>query len=385
MSQESDRHRESGVDGLGALIADDIEEQSRPRSERRRRRRRPFITILALLIVIALVVFGIFFARDVINQFRDVPDYTGSGKETVQITVEPGDSLSDIAQKLVDADVVKSARAFTDAAEGNDAAMAIQPGTYQLKTQMKASLALDALLGKGSKLTQTFTIVEGQTVSQTIAKLSEATGIPLADFEAALADRANLGIPAWVPADVPVLEGLLSPGTYEFEPDDTALGILQAMVAHFTQRAADLGLEQKAAGVGLSPYDVLKVASLIETEIKIPDERPMAARVIYNRLAAGEPLGIDAATAYGVGKKGNELTTADLQDPNNPYNLRIVPGLPPTPISGFGNAAVEAALAPAEGTWKWYVVNSADGTHAFVSTYEEFLAARQVCQQNGWC
>ncbi|GAB3301819.1 endolytic transglycosylase MltG [Epidermidibacterium keratini] len=385
MSQDSDRHRESGVDGLGALIADDIEDQSRPRSERRRRRRRPLITLVAFIIVAAIVVFAVFFARDIINQFRDVPDYTGSGKEAVQVTVDPGDSLSDIAQKLVDADVVKSARAFTDAAEGNDAAKSIQPGTYQLKTQMKATLALDTLLGNGSKLTQTVTIIEGQTVAQTIAKLSEATGIPLADFEAALADRANLGIPAWVPADVPVLEGLISPGTYEFQPDDTALTILQSMVAHFTQRTADLGIEQKAAAVGLSPYDVLKVASLIETEIKIPDERSMAARVIYNRLAAGEALGIDASTAYGVGKKGNELTTADLQDPNNPYNLRIVPGLPPTPISGFGDAAVEAALNPAEGTWKWYVVNSADGTHTFVSTYEEFLAARQVCQQNGWC
>lgn len=373
----------SEVDDLGALIQGDLEEQERPR--RRRRKRGKVAPILAALVAVAIAVGAVLFAKDLFSDWKEVPDYTGSGTESVQVRVEDGDTLSDIAVALEKAGVVKSARAFTDAAADNEDSKSLQPGLYSLKKEMKASLALEAMLDPNAIQTMKVTLPEGLTQKQTVARLAEATGKPVADFEAALADRANLGLPAWFPADAANLEGVLQPGTYSFDPEDTPLSMVQALVAGFNAVAASTGLEQGAAAVGQSPYNVVVIASLIEREAKHDDDRPKVARVIYNRLAKPMALQIDAATAYGVGKPGNELTKADLDDKSNPYNLRVLPGLPPTPIANVSEASIKAALQPADGTWIYYVVNSADGHHAFVTTDAEFLAAKQECQKNGWC
>ena len=378
------RDNGSEVDDLGALIRGNIDghETDQPRPKRRRSRVAP---ILAALVAVAIGVAAVMFAKDLFAGFGDVPDYTGEGTDTVQVRIDEGDTISDIAVKLQEAGVVKSARAFTDAAADEEKSKNIQPGLYALKKQMKATVALQAMLDPSAVQTIKVTFAEGLTVEQTLAKLAEATGKPKADFEAALADRANLGLPAWVPADAQKIEGFLQPGTYSFDPEQTPLAMLQAMVAQFNAVAAETQLEQKASAVGQSPYNIIIIASLIEREAKHDDERPKIARVIYNRLAKPMPLQIDAATAYGVGKPGNELTKADLDDKSNPYNLRVLPGLTPTPIANASEASIEAALAPADGTWLYYVRNTEDGHHAFVTTDQEFLAAKQQCQQSGWC
>lgn len=375
----------SEVDDLGALIRSELEHDDQPRGRRPQRRKRSRLApILAALVAVVIGAGAVYFARDILNGFREVPDYTGSGTESVAVRIADGDTLSDIANKLHEAGVVKSARAFTEAAAENPSSTSLQPGLYSLNKEMQASLALEAMLDPASIQTVKVTLPEGLTVDQTLARLAEATDVEVADLQAALDDRANLGLPDWAPTDAK-LEGFLQPGTYTFDPEDTPLSMVQALVSQFNAVAAQTELVEGAAAVGHSPYSILILASLIEREVKIPEERPMVARVIYNRLAVPMPLQIDAATAYGAGKPGNELTTADLQDTSNPYNLRVLPGLPPTPIANVGSASIEAMLDPAEGTWIYYVVNSADGTHEFVTTDAEFLAAKQVCQQNGWC
>ncbi|WP_153505421.1 endolytic transglycosylase MltG [Cumulibacter manganitolerans] len=381
--QQGTRDDGSEVDDLGALIRGNIdgEEHAYDRPKRHRR----LAPALAALVAVAIGVAAVLFAKDLFAGFGDVPDYSGAGGDTVQVRVDEGDTISDIAVKLEDAGVVKSARAFTEAASANDKSKSVQPGLYSLKKQMKASLALEAMLDPNAVQTYKITFAEGLTVDQTIAKLAESTGKPKSDFEAALGDRANLGLPGWVPANANKLEGFLQPGTYTFDPEQTPLAMLQAMVAQFNAVAAETQLEQKAAAVGQSPYGVLIIASLIEREAKHDDERPKVARVIYNRLAKPMPLQIDAATAYGAGKPGDQLTKSDLEDKNNPYNLRVLPGLTPTPIASSSEASIAAALAPADGTWLYYVRNSEDGHHAFVTTDQEFLAAKQQCQQKGWC
>lgn len=378
-----DEHSE--VDDLGALIRDDLDEQDHPRERRRRRRGGRLVPFLAALVTIGIGIGAVMFAKDLFSGFGNVPDYTGSGTDAVQVRIDQGDSLSDIAVKLEEAGVVKSARAFTEAAAENDAAKSLQPGLYSLKKEMKASLALEAMLDPAAIQTVKVTLAEGLTVAQTVAKLAEATGKPAADFDAVLADRANLGLPSWMPSGAANLEGFLQPGTYTFDPETTPLAMVQALVAQFNATAAELQLEQKAASVGQSPYNVLIIASLIEREVKHDDERAKVSRVIYNRLAKPMPLQIDAATAYGAGKPGNELTKDDLQNKNNPYNLRVLPGLTPTPIANVSDKSLTAALAPEQGTWIYYVVNSADGHHAFVTTDAEFTAAKKQCQDNGWC
>lgn len=379
-----DDHSQSEVDDLGALIRGELEDDRHPSQRRERRKRGRLVPVLAALVAVVIAAGAVYFAKEIFSGFGDVPDYSGSGGESVSVRIDEGDTLSDIANKLADAGVVKSARAFVEAAEGNEAATGLQPGLYTLKLEMQASIALEAMLDPAAIQTVSVTLAEGLTVEQTLNKLAEGTGLPVEEFQAALDDRANLGLPAWAPAEGK-LEGFLQPGTYTFDPEDTPLSMVQALVAQFNAVAAQTGLEQKAAAVGQSPYSVLIIASLIEREAKWDEERPMIARVIYNRLAKPMPLQIDASTAYGVDKPGNELTKADLDDASNPYNLRVVPGLPPTPISTVGIPSIEAALTPADGTWIYYVVNSADGHHAFVTTDAEFTAAKQVCQQSGWC
>jgi UPF0755 protein len=154
------------------------------------------------------------------------------------------------------------------------------------------------------------------------------------------------------------------------------------MVSRFTDVATDLQLEQRAAAAGRSVYDIVIVASMIQSETLLDEERADVAQVIYNRLAQGIPLGIDATIAYGLQKNGNDLTVTDLQTPG-PYNTRTQAGLPPTPISAPGEASLEAALAPTTGDLLYYVLESQDGRHFFTASYEEFMAARQRCADAG--
>lgn len=368
---------------LGGLIADDLDQQTRRGGGRRRRN--PLTLVLLMVIVVGIAATAFYFGKQFLSGIGDVPDYAGGGDKQVNVRINSGDPLSTIATTLEDADVVKSAKSFTEAAKGNSKSSSIQPGLYSLKTRMKATAALDLLLSPEARLTRKVTIPEGYTVAQVLDTISKKTEVPLEDLKAALADVQNLGLPAWLPNANAVLEGFLAPGTYEFDPDDTPLEIVQEMVARFQQLAGTVGLEDGAKALGQPPYNVFTIASLIEREAKWDDERAKISRVIYNRLSKPMPLQIDAATAYGAGKPGNELTTADLQSTANPYNLRVLPGLPPTPIANVGEASLTAALKPEGGPWLYYVVNSADGHHFFTDDPAAFNATVAECKSNGWC
>jgi len=154
------------------------------------------------------------------------------------------------------------------------------------------------------------------------------------------------------------------------------------MVGHFNEVAIETGLEANAAAVGLTPYELLTLASLVQSEVTVEAERPLVARVIYNRLALSMPLGIDAALAYELEINGGELTT-DVLNTDSPYNTRIRVGLPPTPISNPGQPSITGALQPAEGDWIYYVLQNSAGNHFFTASYEEFLEAKAQCEAAG--
>jgi UPF0755 protein len=244
---------------------------------------------------------------------------------------------------------------------------------------MSGQAALDLLLQAETRLVSRVTVPEGFTVAATLQRVAESTGLPIEELQTAAADPAALGLPAYANGQ---LEGFLFPATYEVEPDTTAVDVLRAMVTRFTDTATDLQLEQRAAAAGRSPYDVVVVASMVQSETLLDEERPDVAQVVYNRLSEGIALGIDAALAYGLQKNGNDLTVTDLQT-DGPYNTRTRAGLPPTPISAPGEASLEAALAPTTGDLLYYVLESEDGRHFFTSSYDEFLAARQRCAAEG--
>jgi UPF0755 protein len=171
------------------------------------------------------------------------------------------------------------------------------------------------------------------------------------------------------PAEVTTLEGLVFPDTYFIDEGETEQQVLQTLVDRFDQ-VAD-GLNMATTSTGLTPYQTVVLASLIEKEAKVPQDRGKIARVVLNRLAAHMRLQIDATIEYAEGVHKARLLDSDLQV-DSPYNTYKIAGLPPGPIASPGKASLAAALNPTPGTWLYYVLINADGEHAFATTSSEF-------------
>jgi UPF0755 protein len=213
------------------------------------------------------------------------------------------------------------------------------------------------------------TIPEGSTENQTLALIAKNTEVPLADLKEAASNPAALGLPAYAGGH---LEGFLFPATYDIEPGTTAVEVLSMMVDRFEESAASNGLVERAQALGVTPYQVVTVASLIEREARLKEEYPKVARVVYNRLAKKMTLGIDASILYGLGRTSGVLHASELAK-DTPYNTRLHAGLPPTPIASPGDAALEGALQPAPGDWLYYVLAGKDGHQLYTASYAEFL------------
>lgn len=345
-------------------------QQHRARQRKHRRRRSVVVMLLALVLVggaafVVWSVFGGLFSGGG-GEEQTVSDYPGPGSGEVQVTVAAGDTGGAIGQTLVDAGVVATVGAFTDAYAANPAATGIQPGTYQLLLEMKAGDAVNALLDPANRVSNRVTIPEGYTAAQIYERVYEITSIPVADLEAAAADPAAIGLPAEAGGKV---EGWLFPATYEVEPGSTAASVLSQMVARTVSVLTEKGVAQDQWET------VLNKASIVEREGKLDEDRAKMARAIQNRLDIGMPLQIDAIVAYGLGKSGTELTYADTRDaqpPYNPYNAYKVAGLPPTPIANPGEVSIDAVLNPADGPWLfWVTVNLDTGETKFAETLPE--------------
>ena len=175
----------------------------------------------------------------------------------------------------------------------------------------------------------------------------------------------------------PHLEGFLFPATYEFTGRTTTRQLLNKQLTAFQRSWSKVNL-RFARSKNLTPYDVLVIASMIEKEVIAPEERPLVAAVIYNRLKAGMTLGIDATIRYGLGVPPTEsLRVSHLNDPT-PYNTRLHAGLPPTPIANPGLASMQAAAHPARTNYL-YFVRKPDKVHHFFTAskqeFDEYLAA----------
>jgi UPF0755 protein len=356
-----------------------------PGRHRRKGDRTTGRTLVALLVVVAVlggIALGGWYGVGKVRGLLTAPDYPGPGSGQVLVTVANDQTLTDIGNSLFKVDVIKSAKAFIKAAKKNTDAQNIQPGLYRLKKQMKASDAVVALLDTSSKAQVTVTIPEGLTTYEIMAKLAEKTGKPLAQFQAAAADPASLGVPSWGgpnPSSL-VLEGFLYPQTYPFPINETPKQMLTDMVTMAVQQMEADDISGRATKLGLKPWDLLKVASLLQGE-GIPDDFGKIARVVYNRLSyktgALAYLQFDSTTQYWLIKTGKgrraKVTDAVLQDPANNYSTDVnrIIGLPPTPISNPGKVALDAASEPATGNWTYFVVTSKDGHSSFTNSYHE--------------
>lgn len=296
-------------------------------------------------------------------------DYDSEGTTPVQIIIPEGASGSAIATILADNDVVKSEGAFIRACKADSRCSSIQPGTYNLKKKMSAASALSALLDPAYKAEVKITIPEGFTKTQVFDKISTLLGIPLDEVTTAAADSGAIGLPDVAGGEI---EGWVAPLTYIFEPDTSATEALRAMVTARVEQMDDLDISQEAW------EETLIKASIVEREVFTDDDYAKVARVIENRLADTASvqgrLQMDSTVLYGVGKTGGSPTQSELSQ-DTPYNTYIHAGLPPSPISNPGMAALEGVCKPEEGDWLYFVtVNLDSGETKFASTLAEHEA-----------
>lgn len=320
-------------------------------------------SVIAVLVSLAVIGGGGFLIYHKVTEYQGA-DYTGAGQSDVTVTVKSGESVSQMGDLLVAEDVVASRNAFMRAAKKEKRTNNIQAGTYKMKTRMPAADVVAVLVDPSNIVNNRFTVPEGLRNTHVLEQVSSATGIALGQLTAASKDP-SLPVPSYAQGSS---EGFLFPDTYTFEPDFTASQVLTRMVDRFNQVAADENLEKRAAAAGRSPHDVLVVASIIERETSDHKYAPLVAEVIYNRLAQGMRLQSDATVAYANNLEGKVTTTDEERGLNSPYNTYMVDGLPPTPISNPGKAAIDAALAPASGDYLYFVtVNLDTGETKFAS------------------
>jgi UPF0755 protein len=310
-------------------------------------------------------------------------DPSGSPGEVQTITVPQGATSSDIGDLLSDRGIISSAFVWDWYLRINGGGP-FEAGDYELASHSAMGDVVD-ILSQGPRPPEEkrFTVPEGFTVKQTLARLadpSKGLGFDVATMQQLL-DSGQIRS-TFVPAGVTSSEGILFPDTYEVQPESTPDQVLAMMVAQLDQTLTALHVETAQTDFHLTPYEILITASLIEEETKVPEERAKVARVIYNRLKQGIPLGIDATSRYEA-----EITRGDRSKVNfnstSPYNTRKVKGLPPTPIASPGRASIEAALHPAEGPWIYYVLQDSAGHHTFTDSASEFARAKQRCHDAG--
>lgn len=340
---------------------------------------------LAVIVAAAVLIGGVYFVWDkttnFITTFGEVPDYPGPGGAEVTVTLSEGSSLDQIGGDLKEADVIKSVEAWGKAVDGEPRASRIQAGKYRMRKQMKAVDALTLLVNPGdSRVRAQFRVTEGLRLSEQVDALAKSTKISKKSFEAALKKPKELGLPAYAKNNP---EGVLFPETYELVENATAKSVLKQMTAQYTKVTNDLDLANRAKAIGMSPYEVLIVASILEKEVRRAEDGPKAARVIYNRLDKKWPLGLDSTVLYIANSK-SAVTTPEQRESKSPYNTYKKKGLPPGPISAPGKAAIEAALNPADGPWMYFVtVNLESGETKFVTTEAEFN--QLVREFQAWC
>jgi UPF0755 protein len=289
----------------------------------------------------------------------------------VAVEIPMGATASDVGEILQGAGVVRSELAFRLAAGFHGVGSSLQAGRYDLRTNMTVDQAISALEAGPLVETVTLTIPEGLEIKEVASRVGETLDIDAASFEEA-ATSGQHSLPPYLPEGTESLEGFLFPKTYELSPDADAEQVIATLLTQFEEEATTLDWEQ-AERLGLSPYEVVVVASLIEREARVDPDRAKIAAVIYNRLEEGMALQIDATVQYAMQEPNRLLTLEDLEV-ESPYNTYLHAGLPPTPIASPGLASLEAALNPADVSYLYFlVVDPETGAHEFAETYDEFL------------
>ncbi|MCE5329611.1 endolytic transglycosylase MltG [bacterium] len=332
--------------------------------------------LLKLLIMIAAV---FLFSSLVFTACNLNSDKSGATAESeiqkgldVEVEIKEGMNLTQISNLLEEKGIIDSALFFKIYAEDQGLETKLIPGKYNLKTGSEYKDVLEVITSGPEIVTFKLIIPEGFMVKQISDRITqELPFIDSADLKDALKTE-EYSYDFLKDKDVPVtsLEGFLFPKTYEILPQYSAGNIIEMLLSQYQFETS--GLDYKyAADNNLTSYDILKIASMIEKEAYIPEERPLISAVIHNRLKINMALGIDATLTYFLDKWDEPLTESDLKT-DTPFNTRIYTGLPPTPICNPGLESIKAALNPADADYLYYVVTDpVSHKHTFSKTLQE--------------
>jgi UPF0755 protein len=299
----------------------------------------------------------------------------GDGGDPVRVRIPGEAGVGEIADLLEKRGVVASSALFevraTLAGERGD----LKPGSYELREQMPYGDVLDRLVAGPAQQVMRVTIPEGLSRRE-IAPVVGRAGVS-GDYLRVSADPSLIGGRGYgLPEAAESLEGFLFPATYELRGGAPASALVRRQLTAFEQNISGVDLSY-ARSKNLTVHDVVTIASMIEREVQVPRERRLVAAVIYNRLKAGQPLGIDATIRYATGNWTQPLKQSELAIDSG-YNTRNRAGLPPGPIGNPGLASLQAAARPARVEYLYYVVKPGTcGEHAFSSTDAEFARDQQ--------
>jgi UPF0755 protein len=354
--------------------------KGRKGSDRRSTARRWIARLVVVGGFLAFVVGVAYFVNWSIDWFHERSTTTTTEEArgpAVKVTVNPGMTASEVGRLLEEKGVIDSSSAFVDKVKERGTEERLLPGIYQFYKGQTLLEVVDMLeQGEGSPSFK-LTIPEGLSVAQIGDLLNEEGSIEGSDYVDLSSEPGKFVVPdvGSTTPKVTTLEGLLFPSTYYMFEGDGATELIGSQLAAFRSKTASLPWE-KAATLGMTPYEIVIVASLIEKEASVEEERAKVAAVIYNRIKEDMTLGIDATVRYALNKWKGALTDEELAV-ESPYNTRVLKGLPPTPISNPGLAALEAALSPADVDYLYYVLSDTDGHHFFTASYDEFLEAKE--------
>ena len=315
----------------------------------------------------------------------------GEAGEPMTFIVRKGDSIESVSERLEDNGWITDAGVFRWYVR-NHGGLTLTPGYYEIPKGDHMGNVLGRLRTPPSQTYTQVTFPEGFTVGEIAQRLAaDGPRMSVGNFQRAAANPeivANLR-----PPGVTSLEGLLFPDTYQISNSESEAQAIERMIALMERVANQEDIGDKAAALGMTPYQTLIVASLVEEEAKFDEDRPKIARVIYNRLARGMPLQVDATLLY---QQDRDRPIPELRQVDTPYNTYLHTGLPPTPISNPGRASIRAALNPSTDpatgdpicldlradaaaagvppppcVYLYYVLSDNEGHHVFAATGEQ--------------
>ena len=298
------------------------------------------------------------------------PDYAaGTPGPEVIVEIMPGETGSQIAEKLESAGVVKSALAFFRVAVGDDRSGRIAAGEHKVETQIPAQEALNQLLDS-KRIPNLIVIRDGERLNEILENLTEF------GFTAKQLTAALNSVQAPEPFTSKSLEGFLYPAHYSFNKGISPEEVFASMVGKFTSTMADVSWQYRT----FTPYELLTIASLVQTE-GTPDVFGKVARVIYNRLDKGMALQFDSTVHYALNRRGEIRVSIEDTKVKSVYNTFMRQGLPPGPIGSPTRAAIDATLQPPAGDWLYFVTVKPRDTR-FTSSYDQFLEWKAEYKRN---